>query len=198
MSGLEPPPYRYRPLSRSQTTRLVIVEPAPSLQSPIHIRLEEALLNEDAQTHRSYEALSYVWGDKKGSIPIACEGSIIHVTPNCFSAIQYLRLRGKERVLWIDAICIDQASIAEKNQQVPLMGKIYESCTQVIIRLSPYNNFNTRRCNKVFRRINHLQPFLSLLSMRTDSTVRKVLLLLFAEIGTRQIPSSVLPSRPAC
>jgi hypothetical protein len=38
-------------------------------------------------------------------------------------------------VLWVDAICIDQGSAAEKSTQVPLMDKIYAAASRVIIWL---------------------------------------------------------------
>ena len=36
-----------------------------------------------------------------------------------------MRLEDRERVLWIDAVCIDQTSNEEKSHQVGLMSKIY-------------------------------------------------------------------------
>jgi hypothetical protein len=36
---------------------------------------------------------------------------------------------------WVDAICINQASIAEENHQLPLMGKIYSQARGVAIWL---------------------------------------------------------------
>ena len=40
--------------------------------------------------------------------------------------------RFKERVLWIDAICINQESVEEKQLQVPLMGRVYNLAKRVI------------------------------------------------------------------
>jgi hypothetical protein len=36
-------------------------------------------------------------------------------------------------MMWIDAICIDQSDLQEKNQQVHMMGRIYQeaSCTDI-------------------------------------------------------------------
>jgi hypothetical protein len=36
-------------------------------------------------------------------------------------------------MIWIDAICIDQANIAERNAQVAIMGSIYSQASHVII-----------------------------------------------------------------
>ncbi|KAL8917848.1 MAG: hypothetical protein Q9172_005670 [Xanthocarpia lactea] len=39
--------------------------------------------------------------------------------------------------MWIDAICIDQANIPEKNQQVQQMRHIYQSASRVVVWLGP-------------------------------------------------------------
>ena len=39
--------------------------------------------------------------------------------------------------IWIDALCIDQASVEEKSSQVTLMGEIYELASVVLIWLGP-------------------------------------------------------------
>jgi hypothetical protein len=62
---------------------------------------------------------------------------MLQVTPNCLSALRALRHRSRPRKLWIDAICIDQTSTAERNQQVPLMAEIYGKAGQVLVWLSP-------------------------------------------------------------
>lgn len=59
----------------------------------------------------SYKALSYVWGSATRNHEILCDGRIITVTRNCFIALKHLRLELNTRVLWVDAICIDQTSI---------------------------------------------------------------------------------------
>jgi hypothetical protein len=46
-----------------------------------------------------------------------------------------LRLTSKSRILWIDAICIDQSDIDEKGEQLALMRNIYAEAKQVLIWL---------------------------------------------------------------
>jgi hypothetical protein len=46
-----------------------------------------------------------------------------------------LRYPRKKRYLWVDALCIDQRNILERNYQVLLMSKIYESTEQVCVWL---------------------------------------------------------------
>jgi hypothetical protein len=91
--------------------------------------LEEVPLDQQPD----YEALSYAWGkqDTTGGTYILCCGKRITITPNCAAALIHLRHEAEPRVLWIDAICINQANVREKNHQVSLMGDIYRNakCT---------------------------------------------------------------------
>ncbi|KAG0645851.1 Heterokaryon incompatibility protein [Hyphodiscus hymeniophilus] len=50
-------------------------------------------------------------------------------------ALRRLRHHEKERVLWVDAICIDQEDDKERGHQVGLMCKIYSKAHQVLIWL---------------------------------------------------------------
>jgi hypothetical protein len=68
---------------------------------------------------------------------ITCHGKQIAITENCESAIRTFRKRWSKRILWIDAICIDQAHVAERNHQVKLMAEIYSSASQVLAYLGP-------------------------------------------------------------
>jgi len=53
------------------------------------------------------------------------------VTVNLEAALRYLRHKFMVRILWIDAICIDQLNVEERNHQVPLMKTIYRNATAV-------------------------------------------------------------------
>lgn len=82
-----------------------------------------------------YEALSYTWGDLTEKRPIKCCNEPFLVTENLFPALRHLRYADRGRVLRIDAICINQKSIPERNQQVGIMGHIYKSARKVTIWL---------------------------------------------------------------
>jgi hypothetical protein len=82
-----------------------------------------------------YTALSYVWGrddpDKIANIGGCC----MPIRPNLFTALRRLRAHaaGKDSTIWVDAVCINQTSIGERNSQVAMMGKIYSSCASVLV-----------------------------------------------------------------
>jgi hypothetical protein len=81
-----------------------------------------------------YKALSYVWGDSSHKHKIQCNGVDLFVTSNLLAAMLQLR-QETPATFWVDAICINQNSISERNHQVPLMTRIYAQVTHVLIWL---------------------------------------------------------------
>ncbi|RDW91801.1 hypothetical protein BP5796_01195 [Coleophoma crateriformis] len=84
----------------------------------------------------SYEAVSYAWGNyTELKIYIDCDGRSLLMTENLNAALRRLRYPERHRILWIDAICINQADILERNSQVELMAMIYKNAKQVLVCL---------------------------------------------------------------
>ncbi|KAI1160833.1 heterokaryon incompatibility protein-domain-containing protein [Nemania serpens] len=83
----------------------------------------------------TYEALSYCWGDASDLSLIFCDGKPFPVTKNLESALRHIRQSQGDRVLWIDAICINQDNLAERAYQVNLMRHIYQTACRVLIWL---------------------------------------------------------------
>jgi hypothetical protein len=81
----------------------------------------------------SYEALSYTWGNENDKRAIVVNGYLVDVTFNLYSALCRLRREDGTRVLWIDALCINQTDLDERAQQVRLMRNIYTMCDQTVI-----------------------------------------------------------------
>lgn len=52
-------------------------------------------------------------------------------------ALQYLRRTDEPRILWIDALCINQQDEVEKGPQVAIMGDIYRNATRVVAWIGP-------------------------------------------------------------
>lgn len=79
-----------------------------------------------------YEALSYCWGPQDNMKEIVCNNRRIPVGPSLEGALRRLR-RGDGkgvRIVWADAVCINQQDNKEKSHQVPLMGEIYTHAVQ--------------------------------------------------------------------
>ncbi|KAH7120339.1 ankyrin repeat-containing domain protein [Dactylonectria estremocensis] len=87
-----------------------------------------------------YEALSYAWGGTLRAAEIILNGCIAKVTSNLYAALRQLRLEHRDRVQWIDAICIDQQNKKEQGHQVGQMKEIYTNSEHVMIWLGPSNN----------------------------------------------------------
>jgi hypothetical protein len=90
-----------------------------------------------------YEVLSYTWGTSDATEDISVdENKTLAIRVNLAIALRYLRLETELRTLWIDAICIDQNNVEEKNVQVPYMTQIYReaSCVQIWLGESSYDS----------------------------------------------------------
>lgn len=82
-----------------------------------------------------YEALSYMWGSADNLNTIDIEGKEFRIGQNLWQALKQLRHSKVPRLLWIDAICINQDDTAERNHQVNQMSLIYSKAIRVIIWL---------------------------------------------------------------
>jgi hypothetical protein len=113
------------------------------LESPRHIRLLHAnhsdvpsfeIIHVCIDAAPEFEAISYVWGpsifDHRLSLN---EMSVLYVTESLAEALPRLSQLSKTKRLWIDQICIDQGNISERNQQVRIMGQIYEKALYTLI-----------------------------------------------------------------
>lgn len=101
------------------------------------LRQKEALTQASLSDALSYEALSYVWGEEENpDFIVLCE-SRFAVTRNLAEVLRYLRSPSSDRMLWVDAICINQCDEKEKETQVKSMHMIYKLAKRVIAWLGP-------------------------------------------------------------
>ncbi|KAM0417158.1 hypothetical protein ACHAPT_012866 [Fusarium lateritium] len=127
------PPYCYSPLPEG-SIRLLRLLPDQDERSPIRCRLFDfALL--DSQGTCPYESLSYVWGSEDKPQSISVDGCDLPVGRNLHVALSHLRHGFLERILWVDAICINQQDPNEKGRQVQSMAKIYAKASCVVVWL---------------------------------------------------------------
>lgn len=165
--------YSYTPLSldpASPSFRLLDLEPSKFFNAQLKCRLREVPF----ETAPPYHALSYVWGISR---PADMESVYIHtssesygrvsITPNCAAALKYIRLENKLRTVWVDAICIDQSSVAEKNDQVSRMTTVYFRASQVIIWLD-IGNIGQMEANSILKLFNEIGNLFSKGELRLD------------------------------
>ena len=82
-----------------------------------------------------YESLSYTWGSDKKTHKVFVDGKPLFITENLNTALHYLRKSDEDRIMWIDAICIDQSNVHERGHQVLHMRHIYTQAQSVIFWL---------------------------------------------------------------
>ncbi|RBR24704.1 uncharacterized protein FIESC28_02477 [Fusarium coffeatum] len=114
--------------------RLLRLLPHQDADAPIKCQLFNCGIVSSGGT-RPYEALSYVWGSDHESQSISIDSCYLPVGGNLFAALLHLRDPDIERILWIDAVCINQQDNTEKGHQVQSMAKIYAKATRVIVWL---------------------------------------------------------------
>ena len=132
-------PYCYEQMpDLDQHIRLLTLYPG-HFESEICFSLACVYLDVDRPL--DYNALSYTWGDlaQVKRVTVMKDEALftLSVTYNLWTALKYLRDTTHIRTLWIDAICINQAVIDERNAQVVRMADIYRSASKVIIWLGP-------------------------------------------------------------
>ncbi|KAH0559003.1 hypothetical protein GP486_004384 [Trichoglossum hirsutum] len=122
--------YQYQPLAYPDSIRLLELN-AGEPYDPIVCMLQTARLEENP----SYEAISYVWGDRNVKRHITCGFQRLDTTVSLHDILRELRRPEKPRLLWADAVCINQNDIVERGQQVGIMGSIYAKAARVVIWL---------------------------------------------------------------
>ncbi|KAF2823250.1 HET-domain-containing protein [Ophiobolus disseminans] len=137
--------YRYGHLNYElgQEIRLLILHPHQDHEKHTGQELVCDIIHVNLSDKPVYEALSYTWASQDGdsslsrSITVCGTGCSIAITRSCEAALYHIRFRGRKRVLWVDAICIDQSNVSERSHQVNFMSTIYSSASQVLMFLGP-------------------------------------------------------------
>jgi hypothetical protein len=121
----------YKPLPTPRSIRLLTFKPRNSPADPISTELQ--IFDLDSESRPSYWGLSYTWGNPLPSLSLAgstpvkrwilCNEIPIIVGDNLYSFMD--RFGGPGKSYWIDAICINQNDIPERNAQVRIMVWIY-------------------------------------------------------------------------
>ncbi|OTA68540.1 HET-domain-containing protein [Hypoxylon sp. EC38] len=98
-------------------------------------RLECILEHGDIDQSPSYEAISYVWGDPLDKVDITCNGKTLAITAGLEVVLRHFRSPTEKKILWADAVCINQNDNDERGRQVRRMKDIYSKASQVLIWL---------------------------------------------------------------
>ena len=139
------PPFVYTPLNAANNEiRLIRISPTIVRSSLIQCSLIHASL--DSLTE--YHTLSYAWIEDtstswnkisgKEKITVAVNEAFLSVGRNLAVALKARRVTSDRDIpLWVDAICINQQDLGERNRQVLRMRSIYKKVARVDVWLGP-------------------------------------------------------------
>ncbi|KAK4141305.1 heterokaryon incompatibility protein-domain-containing protein [Dichotomopilus funicola] len=131
---------QYQPLDSSQQEiRILWLLPRTKEDDSTSVSEIQATLTTVSLSQKpAYNALSYTWGAPDDPVHrIRLNGRHFEVRSNLHDCLVHLRQSGigsRESgvPLWIDAVCINQDDVPERNSQLPMMGDIYRRATSVI------------------------------------------------------------------
>lgn len=114
--------YRYGELQAGEI-RILRLKPAADASEALECELFSCSLANAPK----FEAISYVWGPQVFPEVLLVGADFLRITCSLASALKRFRPEAGTRLLWADAVCINQQNNQEKAQQVALMGSIYKS-----------------------------------------------------------------------
>ncbi|KAI8623151.1 hypothetical protein F5Y19DRAFT_468714 [Xylariaceae sp. FL1651] len=115
----------FKPLGDTEF-RVLLLQPAPPT-APLFVNLVSTSIADPPE----YDGISYVWGDSKDVRSIWCNGISVDITASLHWALMRIRLLDRPRLVWADALCINQNDTQERSRQVTLMGYIYANTRSV-------------------------------------------------------------------
>lgn len=125
----------YDPLPSASATRVVVIHPGAR-----HEPLTASLSVIDISNDSDFEAVSYTWGPSDESETLLLDNHVVQIRRNLHDCLLELRNIYQIRRLWIDALSISQSDIAEKNQQVRMIGRIFSRAQRVVAWLGNHQD----------------------------------------------------------
>ncbi|KAI9708523.1 MAG: hypothetical protein M1820_003985 [Bogoriella megaspora] len=179
---------QYAPLNSSeQEIRLLEVfsdfEPTDESASHLQCRMRSkvrkvSLLSPELP---KYKALSYTWINDR--VKVSRNEAPVSINPNLMLALMHIS-RGKEILIWADALCINQEDDLEKSSQVAIMHRIFRSAEEVIAWIHPDPSY--------IRAIRFVQDWASLWNSTYESRETTKPIEIFDE-ARRAIPQATTP-----
>lgn len=120
--------YEYLPLKDlpDDTIRLLHIRPGAPCE-----RIACFLSTAQLSLQSKFAALSYEWGSEPASKEIELNEKQVWIRKNLWQCLIRLRDLEEPLVIWIDAICVNQNDIPERNQQVKFMNHIFKTARPV-------------------------------------------------------------------
>lgn len=130
-------PFAYEKLDHgTDSIRVLEVLPGP-VRSKIRCTMRHTNISS-----AEYACLSYTWQPSHPQHEVEINGHQCTVGENLYQFLNAYRMFMADdaqekhyKKIWIDALCINQNDVPEKNHQVSQMGKVYQGSAQVLIWL---------------------------------------------------------------
>jgi hypothetical protein len=136
---MPPQQFLYSPLSGPEQIRLFVL--LPGLKgSEVEVEVFACATGQAPP----YHALSYAWGTADFACKIKTNSGYLSVSTNLYETLKHVRFLHKKRVMWVDAICINQNDISERSNQVEIMRGIYAGAELVLAWLGPKDSTSKR------------------------------------------------------
>jgi hypothetical protein len=147
--------YTYSQLDRHRKeVRLLLLAPG-SGNNTLECKLKHAFI--DQSPPPLYETISYVCGDPQTKSVIKLHDTEIHILASCEAALRRMRLSTTERVLWIDAICINQEDTDERSHQVGMMYAIYTNTFRNLIWLGEDDGHTAKAISSIRKILDDIE-----------------------------------------
>ena len=167
----------YEPLNPALVEiRLLDLLPSKKPESDIQCKLRTVSLIGGLQQSGGFEALSYTWGDPTIQKHIIVNDQQVKVTQNLETFLRQRRHDSETVSLWVDAVCINQQDLDEKNAQIPLMNLIYAFANRLTVWLGPEAD-DSSHAMETLHDLGSTSPYekLGLLSHRSTQALQKLL-----------------------
>lgn len=125
--------YQYQRLQGEGVIRILPLEPSPCKED----QLCGTFLLVPLDQAPDFEALSFVWGEATSEGLFRIHEGDVKIRANLDAALRRLRQLDRPRLVWADAICIDQEDNLEKSSQVQMMADIYRKAKTTIAWFGP-------------------------------------------------------------
>jgi hypothetical protein len=150
---MELPEYKYATLD-ADSIRVFVLRPLND-----GVELQGCVISTRLGADMFYEAISYCWATESGDdslleslrIGQRSEAAQIPITKTCRDALCRFRNAHRPRVLWVDAICIDQTNQHECSHQVGIMAEIYRRAEKVLIYLGSGVDLGVKSSERIER-----------------------------------------------
>ena len=140
----------YRALDPSIAEFRLLVLRAGRAEDSIQAELQQACLKGPLQPVPHYETISYCWGDSTDVATIQINQRSVWIPASAAAALRCMREARSDRVLWLDAVCINQADLDERAQQVGMMADIYSNSQGNLIYLGEETEFTLRAIESIY------------------------------------------------